>query len=171
MLPQLIVKNSLKSRTSRSTKIPQDQRSTASYARGLALCRPLTRSASAPLARPALLKLARLAGTGKTNLLCGVRKPAASRSAIAARTPRSTASNPRDVAGSGTTRRRSACRKEEGKPTSFAASARRPPPGFAEQRGILHLTARVAGGRSCGGLPRSPASAFFLFFRAKRIYK
>ena len=139
MLPQLIVKNSLKSRTSRSTKIPQDQRSTASYARGVALCPPLTRPASAPLARPALLKLAQLAGKKKTTSSCGVRQPAASRSAIAARTPMSTASNPRDVAGSGTTRLRTACRMRQ-KQTSFAASARRPPPGFAEQRGILHLT-------------------------------
>lgn len=72
MLPQSIVKNSLKSRTPRSTAIHQDhnKRYTAPYARGVALCLPLARPASAPLARPALLKLAGLTGTGENNLLC-----------------------------------------------------------------------------------------------------
>ena len=106
MIPETTFKLSLKSNTPRITASSQDhnKRNTAPYARGVALCLPLTRPASAPLARPALLKLARLTGPGKTNLLCGVRKPAASRSAIAARTPRSTASYPRDVAGARTRR-------------------------------------------------------------------
>lgn len=106
MLPQVIVKNSLKSRTPRSTAIHQDhnKRYTAPYARGVALCLPLARPASAPLARPALLKLARLAGKKKTTSSCGVRRASASRSAYAPRTARYTASYPRDAAGAPTRR-------------------------------------------------------------------
>ena len=114
MIFKTSVKLSVKPNDSRTVTVHQDLRNTAPYACGVALCQPLTRPASAPLARPALLKLARLAGTGKTNLLCGVRLPAASRSAIAPRTARYTASYPREAAGVGTTRRRTACRMKEG---------------------------------------------------------
>ena len=161
--------NSLNSSTPRITTPSQDhnKRNTAPYARGVALCPPLARLASAPLARSRAVVARKARGAGEKDLLCGVRQPAASRSAIAARTPRNTASYPRDAARAGTIAPAQGLPQGKGEPTSSAASARRPPPGFAERRGMLHLTARVAGGRSCGGLPRSPATAFFLFFRAK----
>lgn len=105
MILKTSFKNSPKSSTPRITTSDQDhnKRYTAPYARGVALCLPLTRPASAPLARPALLLLAGLAGAGEKNLLCGVRRAAASRSAYAPRTARYTASYPRDAARAGTT--------------------------------------------------------------------
>jgi len=97
--------NSLNSNTTRITIPRQDHRKryAASYARGVALCLPLTRPASAPLARSRAVEARPARGEEENNLLCAVRQsPARSRSAIAARTPRSTASYPRDAARAGT---------------------------------------------------------------------
>jgi hypothetical protein len=161
----------LKSRTATSTGILQDHNkwNTAPYARGVALCLPLTRPASAPLARPALLKLARLAGKEESNLLCASRGTGRSR---LHRTARYTASNPRDVAGSGTTRRRTACRTRG---NNLLCASR------GTGRSRLRRTARCSasyarvalGGRNSGGqLPRSlpaTAPAFFFSFARKEF--
>ena len=164
MISNSISTNWLNSSTPRITLSNQDHRKryTAPYARGVALCPPLWRRPRAPLARPALLLLARLAGKKKTSSFARPEERAAPGFAEQRGILHPIREMPHALA---LPRPRRACRKEAGEETSSAASARRPPPGFAERRGMLHLTARVAGGRSCGGLPRSPASAFFLFFR------
>lgn len=97
MISNSLVKLSLKSNDSRTVTVHQDQRNTAPYARGVALCPPLWRRPRAPLARPALLKLARLAGKKKTTSFCASRPAGRSR---LRRTARYTATYPRDVAGS-----------------------------------------------------------------------
>jgi len=170
MILKTSVKLSLKSNDSRTVTAHQDQRYTATYARGVALCLPLTRPASAPLARPALLKLARLAGTGKTNLLCGVRQPAASRSAIAARTPRSTASYPRDAARAGTNAP-APCLPHEAE-INLLCGVR--PAAASRLRRTARYTASYCSRSSCRPQQRratAPLACIFLFCRAKRIYK
>jgi len=98
-------------------------------------------------------------GNGEEDLLCGVRQPAASRSAIAARTPRSTASYPREAARAGTIAPAQGLPQDRGE-THLLCAGR----GTASSR--LRRTARyggayarvAVGGRSSGGhLPRSPA--------------
>ena len=126
---------------------------TAPYARGVALCQPLARLASAPLARSRAV-VARPA-RGESNLLCGVRQPAASRSAIAARTPWNTASY-------GDRR--------------IAARAGTNAPAQGLPQAVLRYTASfarvaVAGRTSGGQLPRSPAGDFFFCRPAEKIQK
>ena len=133
---------SLKSRIATISAWPHGallvKRYTASYARGVALCPPLTRLASAPLARSRAV-VARPA-RGESNLLCAGRSTARSRFACAARTPRNTASYPRDAARAGTAT---------------------PAPGLPQVKRYAASYARVAvGGRTSGGqLPRSPRHA------------
>jgi len=131
---QNIIANSLKSAPG-ALAISQDRkRRTASYARRVALCRPLARPASAPQARAD-----RMIAThdGEKDLLCGVRRAAASRYAGAPRTAWYGETYPRDAAGS---------------------PIRRPIGGAATGSLRLPQVARVAvGGRTSGGqLPRSP---------------